>query len=58
MTQTRGIKGGRGHLCDITVSLTYPSGRELEVKALTLDDRVHSCMHPQEENMRQLTPFY
>lgn len=26
------------HLCDIIVSLTHPSGREREVKALTLDD--------------------
>lgn len=38
MTQTRGIRGGRGHLCDITVSLTHPSGRAWEVEALTLDD--------------------
>lgn len=37
-TQTIGIKGGRGHLCDITVSLTDPSGRAWEVKALTLGD--------------------
>lgn len=37
--QTRGRRGGRGvHLCDIIVSLTHPSGREREVKALTLDD--------------------
>lgn len=47
VTQTRGIRGGRGHLCDITVSLTHPSGREWEVKALTLDDREFTvvCTH-------------
>lgn len=37
VSQSRGRKGGRGHLCDITVSLTHPSGREGEVRALTLD---------------------
>lgn len=35
VSRTRGRRGGRGDLCDITASLTHPSGRAWEVTALT-----------------------
>lgn len=59
VTQTRGIRGGRGHLCDITVSLTRPSRRDWEVKAPTLDNSEFTvvCARKRRTQVR-LLPFY